>query len=350
MKNKKTDNSLNRKQDKTYKVFFRTLANMHRLKIINLLREGDKTVTEICKALSFNQTTVSHNLSRLKLCQFVFVKKNGKERIYSLNKETIRPLMDIIDKHTNNYCKNCLDKLNRWWLMQKKVWIIKKQIKKPNKAKSIEKRGKLAKIILIFLALIFAYLLFKRFYTYDVIWLADYITSFGILTPLAYIIIMALAIVISPIPSFPLAVASGIIFGPFLGVLYTVIGAEIGAIISFYIARKFGAETIKYLTGKDIRKINVLHSKDEKYLAWLIFATRLFPFIQFDVISYGAGLTNISMPKFAVATFLGMIPMTLVFVYFGKILLVGSLWSFLLTVIMLIIMLNFHKIFRKYKK
>ena len=91
---------------KPYELFFTTLANEQRLQIINLLRKGPKNVTQICKELSFNQTTVSHNLRRLKTCSFVFNRKNGKERIYSLNKETIKPLMDLIDKHTNKFCKH----------------------------------------------------------------------------------------------------------------------------------------------------------------------------------------------------------------------------------------------------
>ena len=91
---------------KPYELFFGTLANEQRLKIINLLRKGPKNVTQICKDLNFNQTTVSHNLRRLKACSFVFVKRNGKERIYSLNKETIKPLMELIDKHTNKFCKH----------------------------------------------------------------------------------------------------------------------------------------------------------------------------------------------------------------------------------------------------
>ncbi len=88
-----------------YKLFFMTLANEQRLKIINSLRKGPKNVTEICKEFGFNQTTVSHNLKKLKTCGFIFSKNNGKERIYSLNKETIQPLMDLIDKHTNKFCK-----------------------------------------------------------------------------------------------------------------------------------------------------------------------------------------------------------------------------------------------------
>ena len=89
-----------------YKLFFGTLANEQRLEIINLLRKGHRNVTEVCKELGYNQTTVSHNLSRLKTCNFVFVNKNGKERTYLLNKTTIKPLMELIDKHTNKFCRH----------------------------------------------------------------------------------------------------------------------------------------------------------------------------------------------------------------------------------------------------
>ena len=91
-----------------YKIFFGTLNNRYRVEIINLLRKKSRNVTEISKALNMNQTTVSHNLSRLKKCGFVFVKNNGKERIYTLNSKTIKPLMKLIDEHMNNYCKNCV--------------------------------------------------------------------------------------------------------------------------------------------------------------------------------------------------------------------------------------------------
>lgn len=90
---------------KPYKLFFGTLANQQRLEIINLLRNGPKNVTEICKNLKFNQTTVSHNLAVLKKCSFVFVENRGKERLYSLNQKTIKPLMELIDNHTEEFCK-----------------------------------------------------------------------------------------------------------------------------------------------------------------------------------------------------------------------------------------------------
>jgi DNA-binding transcriptional ArsR family regulator len=91
--------------EKAYNIFFGTLANANRLKIINSLRNQARCVQEICKDLKFNQTTVSHNLKRLLRCGFVFVEKKGKHRYYSLNKKTIKPLMLLIDEHMCGYCE-----------------------------------------------------------------------------------------------------------------------------------------------------------------------------------------------------------------------------------------------------
>ncbi len=91
-----------------YDYFFETLANKRRLKIIDLLRTGPKSVLEIVEKSGLEQSNVSHNLKRLEYCGFVKAKPNGKQRIYSLNKETIEPLMQLIDKHTNKFCIHCI--------------------------------------------------------------------------------------------------------------------------------------------------------------------------------------------------------------------------------------------------
>ena len=88
-----------------YKIFFGTLVSESRLRIINLLRKGKKNVSGIIESLKIDQTIISHDLSRLKKCGFVNVNINGKYREYSLNEETIKPLMTIIDKHMS---KNCI--------------------------------------------------------------------------------------------------------------------------------------------------------------------------------------------------------------------------------------------------
>ena len=94
-----------------YQLFFSSLSNPNRLQIINYLRSGPKNVGQICEATEFEQTMVSHNLKRLQRCGMVFVKPNGKERIYRLNQETIKPLMELMDKHTSQYCIHVLHKI-----------------------------------------------------------------------------------------------------------------------------------------------------------------------------------------------------------------------------------------------
>ena len=88
-----------------YKIFFGTLVSDSRLKIINLLRDNKKNVSEITKALNADQTSISHDLSRLKKCGFVQVEVNKKFRYYKLNEKTIKPLMGLIDEHMS---KNCI--------------------------------------------------------------------------------------------------------------------------------------------------------------------------------------------------------------------------------------------------
>lgn len=91
--------------EKEYKLFFHTLANNTRLEIIQVLKSGSKTVGELTKALPYDQSTISHSLKLLETCQFVTVKPDGQHRVYSLNKETIGPLLKLIDKHVSKFCK-----------------------------------------------------------------------------------------------------------------------------------------------------------------------------------------------------------------------------------------------------
>ena len=52
------------------------------------------------------QSRVSHNLQCLEKNGFVTVKQEGKQRIYSLNKDTIEPILKEIKKHINKHGLN----------------------------------------------------------------------------------------------------------------------------------------------------------------------------------------------------------------------------------------------------
>ncbi|GJL65733.1 MAG: hypothetical protein NPIRA05_07040 [Nitrospirales bacterium] len=145
--------------------------------------------------------------------------------------------------------------------------------------------------------------------------LVEFIQSFGMIAPVVFVSIMALAVVVSPIPSIPLDLAAGVAFGPWLGTLYAVIGAEIGAIISFLIGRKLGRDVIARLLKSDV----VFCEKcSDHHLMGFVFLSRLLPIFSFDLVSYGAGLTSMSLKAFALATLVGMIPPTFALVYFGS--------------------------------
>jgi|SRR3989338_8165129 len=87
-----------------YRTFFGTLANQHRIDIIEALSKGPMNVSGICRKTRYNQTTVSHSLKRLKHCGFVSVKRKGKEMIYTLNSSTIKPLLSLMNRHMENHC------------------------------------------------------------------------------------------------------------------------------------------------------------------------------------------------------------------------------------------------------
>lgn len=92
-----------------YKLFFSTLANDSRLKILNTLRHHHKNVTEICQETGFEQSMVSHNLKELKYHGMIFKENKGKFRYYRLNQKTIAPLIELIDAHMKQYCCKILE-------------------------------------------------------------------------------------------------------------------------------------------------------------------------------------------------------------------------------------------------
>jgi len=89
----------------SYKLFFKAFSNKTRFEIIKLLRKGPKHVSEICNKAGFEQSRVSHNLKCLADCGFVNWKWNGKNRVYSLDKKHILPILKNIDEHIKTYNK-----------------------------------------------------------------------------------------------------------------------------------------------------------------------------------------------------------------------------------------------------
>jgi len=90
---------------KSYHIFFTNLANSLKIEIILSLIGKEKNVSKISEELNVEQSKISHALSSLKCCNIVKSKRDGKNRIYYLNKKTIIPILKLIDEHSRTYCK-----------------------------------------------------------------------------------------------------------------------------------------------------------------------------------------------------------------------------------------------------
>lgn len=202
-------------------------------------------------------------------------------------------------------------------------------------------------IVVIILVLIF--FLFQRVWDMTSYLSPDNIQAWlsgtGKLAPLIFMLTMAVAIVISPIPSLPLDIAAGAFFGPFLGTIYSSVGALVGAMMSFLISRALGREFVKRLVGGHI---NFCTKCSDKLLTKIVFLSRLVPLVSFDVVSYGAGLTKMSLSKFSVATFLGMLPLTFVYNYSGSTLTFGKSLPVILGAIMVLLFFMLPRWIEKY--
>jgi len=174
---------------------------------------------------------------------------------------------------------------------------------------------------------------------------AAWLREAGPFGPVLFIGLMATAVVISPIPSLPLDLAAGATFGVFLGTTYAVIGAEIGAIGSFLIGRSLGRAALTKLLRTDI---SFCEQCSDRHLAMFVFLSRLLPIFSFDLVSYGAGLTNMSVRAFAVATLLGMIGPTFLLTYAGSQVVSGKGVLIVLGIAMVALLLLLPKLVVRY--
>jgi uncharacterized membrane protein YdjX (TVP38/TMEM64 family) len=116
-------------------------------------------------------------------------------------------------------------------------------------------------------------------------------------------------------PASILTITAGILFGPWLGILLTMIGENISANISFVVGRYFTADLLKYLISKKhfVPRLTC-KIQDNGFLTVLIMRLTFLPF---DLVGYSSGMCNINQKDFAMATVIGTIPGLLTFVFLG---------------------------------
>ena len=111
-----------------------------------------------------------------------------------------------------------------------------------------------------------------------------------------------------------LSLAAGAVFGPWLGTLYAVIAASVGATLSLLVTRYLLRDAVVHRFGHKLEGIN--QELEQRGLNYLLFL-RLVPLFPFFLVNLAAGLTRLPLRTFVLGTFFGIIPGGFVYVNAG---------------------------------
>lgn len=146
--------------------------------------------------------------------------------------------------------------------------------------------------------------------------LRDLVKAAGPWGPLVLIIIQYLQLLAAPIPGTVASVLSGALFGPWLGTLYSMIGAMLGSLTVFVLSRKLGRPFVeRFVKPGTLKKMDYLA---EKAGIFVFFAIFLLPILPDDVVCYMAGLSKIPIRTLMLISFVGRLPGYLVAAFVGS--------------------------------
>lgn len=128
---------------------------------------------------------------------------------------------------------------------------------------------------------------------------------------LVYILLTAIGI-----PGTVMTVAGGTVFGLVWGTLLSVVGATLGAMAAFFIARYF----LRNWAERHFRRHKTLHRFDRavrKHPWSFVFIVRFAPISPFNLVNFLFGLTSVRWVPYSIATLVGIIPGTLAYTWLG---------------------------------
>ncbi|MEE8311742.1 MAG: VTT domain-containing protein [Candidatus Binatia bacterium] len=145
---------------------------------------------------------------------------------------------------------------------------------------------------------------------------AAWVEAQGALGPVVFIAGYAAATVVGA-PGSVLTLAAGAIFGIAAGTLFAFIGATLGATGAFLLARYVARSAVEKRVAADARFAAIDRAVGEQGRR-LVFLLRLSPVFPFNLLNYALGLTRVRLGDYVAAS-VGMLPATLLYVYYGKV-------------------------------
>jgi uncharacterized membrane protein YdjX (TVP38/TMEM64 family) len=114
--------------------------------------------------------------------------------------------------------------------------------------------------------------------------------------------------VIAGLVAFPLTVliiVCGLVFGPWQGFLYSLIGALLSAMLTFWLGRLLGRDTVRRFAG---RRLGELNRRLARHGVMTIIIVRIVPLAPFTVINMAAGASRIRFRDFLLGSAVGLLP------------------------------------------
>jgi pyruvate/2-oxoglutarate dehydrogenase complex dihydrolipoamide dehydrogenase (E3) component/uncharacterized membrane protein YdjX (TVP38/TMEM64 family) len=178
---------------------------------------------------------------------------------------------------------------------------------------SIMKRSKVILIVLLAAAVFigFLFLPVRSWFMH----FEGYVQSLGAIGPVVVVLVYVICTVLL-VPGSAITIGSGTLFGLQTGFIVVVLGANLGALCSFLLARGFLREKVSSW-GAVNPKFRSLDQAIGKQGFKMVLLTRLSPVFPFVLLNYLLGLTAVRTSAYALANLLGMLPATFLFVYIG---------------------------------
>ena len=143
----------------------------------------------------------------------------------------------------------------------------------------------------------------------------DWVGQMGVVGIFIFIGVYAIATVLLA-PGSILTIGAGFAFGLWKGFLAVSAGATLGASLAFLVARFVAREKVETIAKRN-EKFRNIDNAIGKQGAKLIFLLRLSPVIPFNLSNYFYGLTGVKFWPYVLASWIGMMPGTFLYVYIG---------------------------------
>src|SRR5438552_11231482 len=163
----------------------------------------------------------------------------------------------------------------------------------------------------------------KYFHVQDL--LKEALDWIGKLGPLGAVIFVGTYIVATVlfVPGSVLTLGAGAVFGVALGSGYVSVGATLGATAAFLVGRYLARDAIARKIEKNEKFVTIDRAVADE--GWkIVLLTRLSPVFPFTLLNYAFALTRVKLSHYVLASWLGMIPGTVMYVYLGSLVNIGA--------------------------